>query len=1173
CSGSLELSGLVRILSILKENTDTFLVIGKRIGVALNMECNKDEAIKAKQVAENKIRTGDFAGALRFAHKAQRLYPELDNVSQILTVCEVHCSAQNQTLGSEKDWYGILQIERSADEATIKKQYRKLALLLHPDKNKFAGAEAAFKLIGEAHRVLSDSTRRSTYDLKCRTTVRSSAPKTQPQSAQWNSFVKKQNGPASSFPRGPLQSGAANTVPKTPSQFTGSHPIENAQTTAFWTSCSNCGMRYQYYRTFVNKVLRCQNCQQCFTAFDLGTQGMPPGFPWHQFHSYNGVPNPAMQNGFPNPGPSKVASQNNCGKPSGRNFFKRFDPVSNAGNASQAGGSSKTQEKVGGRANLKEDAGMPKPNLANGMESGRTPKPNVVGTSRNSTRKRKRKSVIESDESSEEVDVEVQEKDSNFSSQNFAPDAGQQLRRSSRQRQNILYNENINDGDFFSSPKRSKGSKPDRSGEEELQEAGDHGGVSKYGTSSERELKQKASSIEESMPNKKSNTREHKAEGKEADISACDNGSTRNPEIIEYPDPDFNDFDKIREENCFAVNQTWAIYDPCDGMPRFHARIKKVFSPHFRLQITWLEPNPDDESEKAWCDVELPIGCGKFINGKTEDTEDRLMFSHQKSSIRSVGRRSFLIYPKVGETWAIFSDWDIKWGSDPEKHRPPYQYEFVEVLTDFDENVGIGVAYLGKVNGFVSLFKQTAHHGVISFSIAPAHMYKFSHQIPSYKMTGKEREGVPVGSFEFDPASLPTSVNKLDDPDDVQMEKENLVSKSSGLSPASAKGKEKPTMDSKKTSLPKRPDSDPEGEHLMPGRSATGSNRGMPNCNQVDAGQCINDKGCSEADERIKTCKKQTIVCAIDALRLRRSPRDLGKKKDQLNVSQCEVREEVYKHSDAKKIKKQSSILHFMGSVSSSHYNEKMHLHKKGGSSTSVKESYNAPSSPSTVHKIADAVCYDFKAERSEDKFEFGQIWALYSDVDGMPRNYAQVKRIETSDFRLHVVPLEACSPSNALNQPVCCGTFIVNGKTKVIERSAFSHQVKADAIGENRFEIYPRKGQVWAVYKKGNSELSVSDWLKHERDIVEILEDREQNIKVAILSSVNGYKSVYRIPRSQRSKTRFVDIPQADLSRFSHQIPAFHFTREKSYQLSGCWNLDPLAIPGATSGGTIILD
>ena len=100
------------------------------------------------------------------------------------------------------------------------------------------------------------------------------------------------------------------------------------------------------------------------------------------------------------------------------------------------------------------------------MENGRIPKPNVgkpsvLGNSRNSTKKRKRKSVIESDESSEGVDVEVQEKDGKYSRQNFVHDACQQHRRSSRQRQNVLYSEKITEGDSFSSPKRSKGSKPD----------------------------------------------------------------------------------------------------------------------------------------------------------------------------------------------------------------------------------------------------------------------------------------------------------------------------------------------------------------------------------------------------------------------------------------------------------------------------------------------------------------------------------------------------------------------------------------------------------------------------------------------------------------------------------------------------------------------------------------
>ncbi|GAB2266288.1 hypothetical protein Dimus_001305 [Dionaea muscipula] len=113
------------------------------------MNCNKEEAVRAKGIAEMKLESRDFVGARKFALKAQQLYPDLDNISQLLCVCDVHWSAQNKMSGNESDWYGILQVEQTADETLIKKQYRKFALLLHPDKNKISGAEAAFKLIGK----------------------------------------------------------------------------------------------------------------------------------------------------------------------------------------------------------------------------------------------------------------------------------------------------------------------------------------------------------------------------------------------------------------------------------------------------------------------------------------------------------------------------------------------------------------------------------------------------------------------------------------------------------------------------------------------------------------------------------------------------------------------------------------------------------------------------------------------------------------------------------------------------------------------------------------------------------------------------------------------------------------------------------------------------------------
>jgi len=68
---------------------------------------------------------------------------------------------QKKKAGTDNRFYELLQVERSASDADIKKAYRKLAVKLHPDKG---GDEAKFKEVTMAYEVLSNKEKRQIYD-------------------------------------------------------------------------------------------------------------------------------------------------------------------------------------------------------------------------------------------------------------------------------------------------------------------------------------------------------------------------------------------------------------------------------------------------------------------------------------------------------------------------------------------------------------------------------------------------------------------------------------------------------------------------------------------------------------------------------------------------------------------------------------------------------------------------------------------------------------------------------------------------------------------------------------------------------------------------------------------------------------------------------------------------
>ncbi|GFP84883.1 chaperone protein dnaj [Phtheirospermum japonicum] len=188
------------------------------------MGSNIDEALRAKAFAEKHFIERDFIGAKNYAFKAQALFPELEGISQMVATFGVHLASEAKING-ELDFYSILGLDPSVEKPKLKKQYKKLAVLLHPDKNRTVGADGAFRLVSEAWALLSDSVKRTSYDQR-----RSMLSHSRPDS--------------------------------------------------FWTVCTSCHVQYEYLRKYVNKKLSCKNCRSVFVAVETGLAPMNGSFPY-----------------------------------------------------------------------------------------------------------------------------------------------------------------------------------------------------------------------------------------------------------------------------------------------------------------------------------------------------------------------------------------------------------------------------------------------------------------------------------------------------------------------------------------------------------------------------------------------------------------------------------------------------------------------------------------------------------------------------------------------------------------------------------------------------------------------------------------------------------------------------------------------------------------------------
>ncbi|KAH9224261.1 DnaJ domain-containing protein [Leptodontidium sp. 2 PMI_412] len=98
------------------------------------------------------------------------------------------------------DYYAILAVEQIATTEAITKSYRRLAFVLHPDRNPRSDATAAFQLLGRAYGSLKDEARRRSYDIIYPSITSNSSNKEKPP-PKTQSLTSNKPNPETSIPK------------------------------------------------------------------------------------------------------------------------------------------------------------------------------------------------------------------------------------------------------------------------------------------------------------------------------------------------------------------------------------------------------------------------------------------------------------------------------------------------------------------------------------------------------------------------------------------------------------------------------------------------------------------------------------------------------------------------------------------------------------------------------------------------------------------------------------------------------------------------------------------------------------------------------------------------------------------------------------------------------------